>query len=104
MNNLNNIEQAFLNNAKVKTQINTAKIDGLNAEIDELSKASFEASKNEIQKGGVVLDPVIHIRICQDFREWFSSKCKMKVKGIIPSPIKGPKGNIEFLIYAKKQL
>jgi len=26
----------------------------------------------------------------------------MKVQGIIPSPIKGPKGNIEFLIYAKK--
>ncbi len=49
MNNLNEIETAFLNNAKVKTQINTAKIDGLNAEINELSKASFEASKNEFE-------------------------------------------------------
>ena len=67
-----------------------------------LIKPQFEASKNEIQKGGVILDPEIHIRICQGFREWFSSKCKMKVKGIIPSPIKGPRGNIEFLIYAKK--
>ena len=67
-----------------------------------LIKPQFEASKNEIQKGGVILNPEIHIRICQGFREWFSSKCKMKVKGIIPSPIKGPKGNIEFLIYAKK--
>jgi hypothetical protein len=51
MNNtqLNTIETAFLNNAKVKTQINTTKIDSLNAEINELSKASFEASKNEFE-------------------------------------------------------
>ena len=69
-----------------------------------LIKPQFEATKNEIQKGGVILDSEIHIRICQGFREWFSSKCKMKVKGIIPSPIKGPKGNVEFLIYAKKKL
>ncbi len=67
-----------------------------------LIKPQFEASKNEIQKGGVILDSEIHARICEDFREWFSSKCKMEVQGIIPSPIKGPKGNIEFLIYAKK--
>lgn len=69
-----------------------------------LIKPQFEASKNEIQKGGVILDSEIHTRICEDFNEWFSSKCKMKVQGIIPSPIKGPKGNIEFLIYAKKYL
>ncbi len=67
-----------------------------------LIKPQFEASKNEIQKGGVILDSEIHARICEDFREWFSSKCKMEVQGIIPSPIKGPKGNVEFLIYAKK--
>jgi len=67
-----------------------------------LIKPQFEASKSEIQKGGVILDSKIHTRICEDFNQWFSSKCKMKVQGIIPSPIKGPKGNIEFLIYAKK--
>ena len=67
-----------------------------------LIKPQFEASKNEIQKGGVILDSEVHSRICEDFREWFSSKCEMKVQGIIPSPIKGPKGNVEFLIYAKK--
>ena len=67
-----------------------------------LIKPQFEASKNEIQKGGVILDSEVHSRICEDFREWFSSKCEMKVQGIIPSPINGPKGNVEFLIYAKK--
>ena len=67
-----------------------------------LIKPQFEASKNEVQRGGVILDSEIHARICEDFSEWFLSKCKMKVQGIIPSPIRGPKGNIEFLIYAKK--
>ena len=41
-----------------------------------LIKPQFEASKNEIQKGGVILDSEIHTRICEDFNEWFSSKCK----------------------------
>ena len=67
-----------------------------------LIKPQFEAFKYEIQKGGLILKPDIHNRICQDYREWFSSACKMKVEGIIQSPIKGPKGNIEFLVYAKK--
>ena len=67
-----------------------------------LIKPQFEASRNELQKGGVILNREIHVRICEDFRKWFSTKCKMEVQGIIPSPIKGPKGNIEFLIYAKK--
>ena len=61
-----------------------------------------ESNKNEIRKGGVVNDPKIHKRICDEFRDWFTHYCKMKVCAIIPSPIKGPKGNIEFLLYAKK--
>lgn len=68
-----------------------------------LIKPQFESSRNELQKGGVILNPEIHKRICQDFREWFLSQCKMQVQEIIPSPIIGPKGNIEFLIYAKQK-
>ena len=67
-----------------------------------LIKPQFESEKNEIKKGGVIKDHKIHDRICKDFEEWFKSECKMDVLGIIPSPIKGPKGNIEFLIYARK--
>ena len=67
-----------------------------------LIKPQFESSKNEVGKGGVVKDDKIHKRICLDFENWFISKCKMKVLGIIQSPIKSPKGNIEFLICAKR--
>lgn len=67
-----------------------------------LIKPQFESEKNEIQKGGIITDHNIHKRICNDFRSWFNTKCKMYVLGIIPSPIRGPKGNIEFLICARR--
>ena len=74
----------------------------IHGKIIALIKPQFEANKNEIKRGGVVVDPVVHKRICLEINQWFAEECKMKVKGIIPSPIKGPKGNVEFLIYAKK--
>ena len=66
-----------------------------------LIKPQFELEKKEIKKGGVVIDVNIHKRICNYYKEWFEKFCQMQVLGIIPSPIKGPKGNIEFLICAK---
>jgi len=66
-----------------------------------LIKPQFEANKDEIKKGGVVVDQTVHKRICAEIKTWFIKECNMKVKGIIQSPIKGPKGNIEFLILAQ---
>ena len=60
--------------------------------------------KKEIKKGGVILDSEVHKRICDSFVEWFKIECKMDVMGLIESPIKGPKGNTEFLICARKKL
>ena len=39
---------------------------------------------------------------CQDIRLWFENIMKYKVSSIIESPITGPKGNVEYLIYATK--
>ena len=66
-----------------------------------LIKPQFESKKEEIRKGGLILDPKIHNRICHEYKEWFKTFCKMNVVGIVDSPIKGSKGNKEFLIYAK---
>lgn len=66
-----------------------------------LIKPQFESEKKEVKKGGIIKDHSIHERICNDYKEWFSHQCNMKVIDIIPSPIKGSKGNIEFIIYAK---
>ena len=62
-----------------------------------LIKPQFESKKNETKKG-VVKDNSIHERVCNEIIEWFKNKCGCKILSIIESPIKGPKGNIEFLI------
>ena len=67
-----------------------------------LIKPQFESKKNESKKG-VVRDSQIHERICNETKVWFESDCDCKVLSIIESPIKGPKGNVEFLITAKYQ-
>lgn len=68
-----------------------------------LIKPQFEAEKNEIQKGGVIKDDKIRERITDDIKEYVQS-LNLSVIGIIKSPITGAKqGNIEYLIYLKKE-
>ncbi len=69
-----------------------------NAEIIALIKPQFETEKKNLRKG-VVTDVSIHNQICEDIKSWFINICKVNVIGITQSPVKGPKGNIEFLIY-----
>ena len=67
-----------------------------------LIKPQFESKKNETKKG-VVKDFIIHQRICSEISEWFENIERSKVLSINESPIKGPKGNTEFLITVKYQ-
>ena len=69
-----------------------------NAEIIVLIKPQFETQKVNLRKG-IVKNSLIHEQVCKDIESWFTNICKAKVFGIIPSPITGPKGNVEFLIY-----
>ncbi len=70
------------------------------AEIIALIKPQFETRKINLRKG-VVKDNLIHKEICNDIENWFKNKCEAKVIGITQSPITGPKGNVEFLIYSR---
>lgn len=70
-----------------------------NARLLALIKPQFEAGREEVGKGGVVRDPAIHARVCEQVRGWLEGKA-WAVHGIEPSPITGPEGNIEFLIAA----
>ena len=71
-----------------------------NSVIIVLIKPQFESKKNETKKG-VVKDSEIHLRICNEIKIWFNSQCNCEVLNIIESPIKGPKGNKEFLLTAR---
>lgn len=65
-----------------------------------LIKPQFEAGREEVGKGGVVRDPAIHDRVCADVRHWVEN-LGWHVEGIVPSPITGPQGNVEFLLAAR---
>jgi 23S rRNA (cytidine1920-2'-O)/16S rRNA (cytidine1409-2'-O)-methyltransferase len=69
------------------------------AHLVALIKPQFEAGREEVGKGGVVRDPVIHTRVCQEVREWLTAQ-GWTVNGLTTSPITGPQGNVEFLIHA----
>lgn len=62
-----------------------------------LIKPQFEVGRGEVGKGGVVRDPVLHARACAEVRDWLEAS-GWQVQGIVESPIKGPEGNVEFLI------
>lgn len=66
-----------------------------------LIKPQFEVGREEVGKGGVVRDPALHERVCAEARDWLESS-GWTVDGIVPSPITGPEGNVEFLIVARR--
>ena len=66
-----------------------------------LIKPQFEVGRAEVGKGGVVRDPALHQRVCDEVREWLEGD-GWTVQGIVESPITGPEGNVEFLISAHR--
>jgi len=72
------------------------------AHLIALIKPQFEVGKGRVGKGGVVRDPDLHDEVCRDIQTWFEELTNWKVLGITESPIKGPEGNIEFLIGATR--
>ncbi|HEY6663409.1 MAG TPA: TlyA family RNA methyltransferase [Sphingomicrobium sp.] len=71
------------------------------AKLVALVKPQFEAGRAEVGKGGVVRDPAVHQRVCDQAAEWVAAQ-GWDVLGIVPSPITGPEGNVEFLLGASK--
>ena len=68
-----------------------------------LIKPQFEVGKGRVGKGGVVRDPELHRQVCNKISNWLSVEMGWNVTGIEQSPIKGPKGNVEFLIFASRE-
>ena len=71
------------------------------AKLVALIKPQFEAGREEVGKGGVVREPAVHRRVCADADAWVRSQ-GWSVVGITESPIRGPEGNVEFLLGALK--
>ncbi len=69
-------------------------------EIAALIKPQFEADRKDIKKGGVVRDESKRLEIVEHIKTEVQ-KMGLHVEGTTESPIKGPKGNVEYLIYIK---
>ena len=63
-----------------------------------LIKPQFEVGKGKVGKGGVVRDAGLHDEVVNKITE-FAASLGLTSKGVTPSPILGPKGNREFLVY-----
>ncbi|SEF82526.1 23S rRNA (cytidine1920-2'-O)/16S rRNA (cytidine1409-2'-O)-methyltransferase [Caloramator fervidus] len=71
-------------------------------EIVALIKPQFEAGREKVGKKGVVKDPKVHEEVIKQIAH-FSLEKGFTIKGLDFSPIKGPEGNIEYLIYLSKK-
>ena len=69
-----------------------------NIDIVTLIKPQFEAGKDEVGKNGVVRDKNIHLRVINEVID-FAKSIGLYALNFTPSPIKGPAGNIEYLVH-----
>ncbi len=65
-----------------------------------LIKPQFEAGKERLGKGGVVRDPDVRAEIVREIELFFKER-GYELGPVIPSPVPGPKGNVEFIISMK---
>jgi len=63
-----------------------------------LIKPQFEAERNEVGRGGIVFDRSVHERVISQVITW-GAESGFTFFGLCTSPIKGAKGNIEYLVY-----
>jgi len=73
------------------------------ARLVALIKPQFEVGKGRVGKGGVVRDPALHREVCDAIAAWLATRPDWHVEGVTESPIRGPEGNIEFLIHARRR-
>lgn len=72
------------------------------AEVVALIKPQFEAGREQVEKHGVVRNPKVHEQVIHAVWD-FAKTLNFGVLGLDFSPIKGPEGNIEYLIHLSKK-
>ncbi len=66
-----------------------------------LIKPQFEAGREKVGKKGVVREKSTHIEVIEKVLA-FTKEIGFSVQGLDFSPVRGPEGNIEYLMYIKK--
>jgi 23S rRNA (cytidine1920-2'-O)/16S rRNA (cytidine1409-2'-O)-methyltransferase len=66
-----------------------------------LIKPQFEAGRETVGRSGVVRDPEVHRQVVEGIMA-AAAKAGLAPEGVVRSPLTGPKGNIEFLMWATR--
>ncbi len=93
------IDVAFISLTKILPAV-TSFLKENNGEVVALIKPQFEAGREKIGKKGVVKDKEVHKEVIRNIIDFSLSK-QFVIKGLTFSPIKGPEGNIEYLLWLK---
>lgn len=93
------IDVSFISLRKVLEPVR--KLMQEDAEIVCLIKPQFEAGREKVGKKGVVRDRTVHEEVIRGIMQYVQT-ISFYIKGLSFSPIKGPEGNIEYLLYMTK--
>ncbi|MCQ2509528.1 MAG: TlyA family RNA methyltransferase [Lachnospiraceae bacterium] len=93
------IDVSFISLTKVLPPVKNLMAD--TAEMVCLIKPQFEAGREKVGKKGVVRDPKVHLEVIEMVMEFAASQGFLLLH-LEFSPIKGPEGNIEYLLHLKK--
>ena len=94
------IDVAFISLKLVLPVAHTLLKEG--GEVVALIKPQFEAGREKVGKKGVVRDPEVHKEVIETVA-LFTQESGFEIMGLDFSPIRGPEGNIEYLMYAVKR-
>lgn len=93
------IDASFISLKLVLPQVKKLVCDG--ADVVALIKPQFEVGKGKVGKGGVVRSEEEHRRVVEEIKT-VASGLGYEVRGVLESPLLGPKGNKEFLIHLRR--
>lgn len=93
------IDVSFISLKKILPAVRRILVDG--GEVVALIKPQFEAGREKVGKKGVVRDQKVHEEVIAMITE-FAMDNSFKLLHLDYSPIKGPEGNIEYLLHMKK--
>jgi len=71
------------------------------AQVVALVKPQFEAGRGQVGRDGVVRDQAVHRAVLERISAWAAAQ-GWRVRGLISSPLRGPAGNVEFLLHLAK--
>ena len=94
------IDASFISLTKILPAV--YRILNTGGEVVALIKPQFEAGREKVGKKGVVRDPAVHLEVIEKVIA-YASTIAMEPCHLSFSPIKGPEGNIEYLLHLKKR-